>query len=250
MKHWLKPALIFTAGLVAGGAAGWFTTRTVLNKKREEEIDSEIDKQVKESREWYHDAVKAFEKFQAKTDISETEVDTEDDNVEKVEVEEVSKPRSYTARMNQNKEDLMRRERTRYERTSNEYRERKRAIRDLREAEAQEEVDEALLSLNNDNPNNDIFIITPEQFGKERFDHNKLTLYWWPRNNLLTDEDGNILDIPDLLGMDWQGRIGEFEEHTVYVRNNQTDADYGVVEQEGSYHDYDFNVGDYIYDQS
>ena len=86
--------------------------------------------------------------------------------------------------------------------------------------------------------NRDIHIITADQFAHEHLGYDKETLYWWRANNLLTTEDFDILDVPELIGNEWQGRVGEFEPNVVYVRNETAETDYEIVEQKENYYDY------------
>lgn len=102
-----------------------------------------------------------------------------------------------------------------------------------------EEVDEVALEVNNDNPINDISIITADQFAREHLAFEKEVLNWWPKNKLLTTEDGDILDVPDLIGTEWMDRIGEFVPDEVFIRNFTAETDYNIVQQHGDY--YDFN---------
>lgn len=101
------------------------------------------------------------------------------------------------------------------------------------------EVDEEQLKRNNYQPKKPIQIITPQQFAEECYGYSKNTLQWWRRNNLMSTEDYEIVDVPDLIGTEWINRIGEFEPNVVYVRNDNAESDYEIIVSDDNY--YDFN---------
>ena len=56
-----------------------------------------------------------------------------------------------------------------------------------------------------------------------------MTLLYY-KDHVLTDEDNNIIeDIDDVIGFDSLTRFGEFEDDTVYVRNDKYRVDYEVI---------------------
>lgn len=243
MKHWLKEALIFTAGLAVGGAAGWFITIKLDEKK--------IEQQVEEARERYKDLAEDLENGSLQTHVHrEEETDTdeaadveeetddpvyiwelsEDDEEVRGESVKFDPKESLTARLNRMKQEMMdRAERVRYDRYSK--------PPDEEEEDDQKEVDEVRLAMNDDRPADDIYLISPEQYGAERYNYDKVDLCWWELNRILSTEDYDILDVPELLGSGWENGIGQFEKDMVYVRNEIVETDYAVEVKHDSFYE-------------
>lgn len=246
MKHWLKEALIFTAGLAVGGAAGWFVTKKLDEKK--------IEKQVEEARERYNELAEDLENGSIQIHVlRDEETDLEDDTETVSSEEEEGDPTyiwqlsedneevrgepvkfdpkgSLTARANRLKQEMMNRaERVRYDRYSK--------PPDEEEEDDQKEVDEVRLAMNDDRPADDIYLISPEQYGAERYNYDKVDLCWWEIERILSTEDYDILDVPDLLGRGWENGIGQFEKDMVYVRNEIMETDYAVEVKHDSFYE-------------
>ena len=142
---------------------------------------------------------------------------------------EANEPRKFdfTEQMNRRKEELRKRERIAYDKIPQPY-------DDLPE----NEVDEVEMMINNDDPTGDIKIITGDMFAHDHLGYDDETLLWWENNNLMSTEDYEIVDIPDLIGTAWKDRIGEFEPNVVYVINHAARMKYEIVRQTEDYYDY------------
>lgn len=77
-------------------------------------------------------------------------------------------------------------------------------------------------------------IVTPEDFGSiEGYDYD--SLYWHPNNVVTNNTDTEIIDsdeVYQLVGMSWseiESHFGEYEDNTVYVRNNDLKCDYEIL---------------------
>ena len=71
------------------------------------------------------------------------------------------------------------------------------------------------------------YTISPEEFGeKDGFDTKSWTLY---SDYVLTDEIGEIVSDPDSIIGDALTRFGEYEDDSVYVRNENIDCDYEIL---------------------
>lgn len=71
------------------------------------------------------------------------------------------------------------------------------------------------------------YVIPPEEAGESGYDIMTLLYY---KDHVLTDEDNNIIEhIDDVIGFDSLTRFGEFEDDTVYVRNDKYQVDYEVI---------------------
>lgn len=73
------------------------------------------------------------------------------------------------------------------------------------------------------------YIITPTQFG-EFDDYKIVTLYYNEKNKVVTDEKGyEIGNYKTIIGDEFPGHFGEYEEDSVYVRNENTETDYEIL---------------------
>jgi len=246
VNAYIKYGLIFIGGAAVGGGIGWFVTK----KKYEKTIGVLIDE-----REWYEkryeedkELIEKAEKmiYEAEDTEEDVEEDSHDDNLVCAGERAVE---SYTERMNRRKEDLLRPERAQYDRGAvdvsggmqydrgadrisyNSFSKQK-IVEDTEE----KEVDEVRLKQNDDDPRDDIYVISAEQFAHERIGFDKVTLYWWELERILSEEDMAILDVPDILGTGWEGKIGTEEKDVVYVRNENLETDYEVVVQHNSFY--------------
>ena len=243
MNAYVKYGLIFVGGAAVGGSIGWFVTK----KKYEKQMDEAVEREVKDVREWYERHYEEDKELIEKADlllgtrftskmISEVE-DTEevvedespDDNLVRAGERAVE---SYTERMNRRKDDLLRPERMQYDRVSYNSFSKQKIVEDIEE----KEVDEVRLKQNDDDPRDDIYVISAEQFAHERLGFDKVTLYWWELERILSEEDMAILDVPDILGTGWEGKIGTEEKDVVYVRNENLETDYEVVVPHNSFY--------------
>lgn len=84
------------------------------------------------------------------------------------------------------------------------------------------------------------FVISPEEFDElDEFDVQSLTYY---ADGVVTDEYGNVLDaeeIEDTIGADFYKHYGDYEydEYSVYVRNESHGCDYEILKDLRNYHD-------------
>ena len=245
MIRGIKYVMIFTVGAAIGGSVGWFVTK----KKFEKTMDERIDTEVKMARDMYYDFIEGNKEVIKKAeevilrdiddDIPETNpisdyvnaIDEADDIAEagRQAVE------SYTERMNRRKEDLLRPEREKYDRSEASRIQYNTYSKPKPESE-EKEVDEVRLTQNDDDPRSDIYVINADQFAHERYGFDKVTLYWWELERILSEEDMAILDVPDILGTNWEAHIGEEEKDIVYVRNEPLETDYEVVVQHASFY--------------
>lgn len=78
------------------------------------------------------------------------------------------------------------------------------------------------------------YVITPEEFGdQDGYDISTLTYY---SDGVLTDDfDEVIEDIEGLVGEDSLEHFGEYEDDSVFVRNDISRTDYEILRDERSY---------------
>jgi len=220
----VKKILIFAAGAVAGTGVGFLIGKIFYEKK----MEAEVDKQVEATKEWLEKQYKEQWSADVETIVDQVVNETESTEVSR----EDGRPMPYTDRMNRRKEELMKRERVRYDTMPDHDSEDGEEVK-----ESDEDVDELRMKINDDNPADDIYVITPEQFALEKHSFDKVTLFWWELERILTEEDLDILDVPEILGYGWEAHIGEFEVGMVYVRNEKMETDYEVIVKHDSFYE-------------
>lgn len=78
------------------------------------------------------------------------------------------------------------------------------------------------------------YVISPEEFGEfEDYDTISLTYY---ADQVLVDDGGDkIEDVDDVVGMESLTRFGEYEDDSVFVRNDRLRCDYEILMDERIY---------------
>ena len=189
----MKKGFIFLGGLITGAVITYFA----MKNKCEEYIQKEI-KEVKDELHNRHNDVE-----NEVIDVEETEEvkDTEDDVTEEIkDTEDAENHQEYN--------DII-----------NEY----APSNEVEISEIEREDDPRFAH-----------IVTPEDFGSiEGYDYD--SLYWHP-NNVVTNNTDTESRHPDelynLVGMSWseiESHFGEYEDDTVFVRNNDLKCDYEIL---------------------
>lgn len=81
------------------------------------------------------------------------------------------------------------------------------------------------------------YIIPPEEFGECDYDTNSLTYY---TDGVLTDEYDEVIEDAELLvGNDYMNHFGEYEDDSVFVRNDELESDYEILADFGPFSDVD-----------
>ena len=85
---------------------------------------------------------------------------------------------------------------------------------------------------------NPIYVIIPEEFGMiNGYDEISLTYY---SDQVLVDEDGDVVEnVDEIIGYDSLNHFGEYEDDSVYVRNEIRKADYEILFDPGKYSNID-----------
>lgn len=78
------------------------------------------------------------------------------------------------------------------------------------------------------------YVISPDEFGEfEDYDTISLTYY---ADQVLVDDGGDkIEDVDDVVGMESLTHFGEFEDDSVFVRNDRLRCDYEILMDERTY---------------
>jgi hypothetical protein len=80
-------------------------------------------------------------------------------------------------------------------------------------------------------------VITPGEFGEYGYPTVSLTYY---ADGVLVDEYGDVIDPADvesMIGADFERHFGEYEEDSVFVRNDRLETDYEILRDYSKYSD-------------
>lgn len=129
------------------------------------------------------------------------------------------------------------------EKVINKYKEPKEIVEDIVTAERysienEEEIDEDDESNYTINVDNDVevitpYVITPEQFGEYNEYGTKTLTYY--ADNVLTDEIDNPITLDEMvtmIGPDALDHFGEYEDDSVYIRDETNEMDYEILKSE------------------
>jgi hypothetical protein len=72
------------------------------------------------------------------------------------------------------------------------------------------------------------YVITPEEFG-ERDDYETASLTYFADGILADDTDQMVEDVDDTVGTDSLTHFGEYEDDSVFVRNDDLKCDYEIL---------------------
>lgn len=99
-------------------------------------------------------------------------------------------------------------------------------------------VPEALATEGKEGPNemDEPYVISPSEFGdQDNYEIESLTYY---ADHVLTDEYDEIIeDIDDLVGVESLDHFGDYEEDSVFVRNDRRRTDYEILRDNRRYSD-------------
>ena len=80
------------------------------------------------------------------------------------------------------------------------------------------------------------YSITPDQFTNEKRNYEKITMYYFEGNDVLTDDMERMTeDINSSIGRENLDKFGEFEEDVAYIRNERLGIDYEVIRQHSTF---------------
>ena len=85
-------------------------------------------------------------------------------------------------------------------------------------------------------PVDEPYVISPNDFGElDGYETISLTYY---ANGVLTDDQDNIIDnVDEVIGMEALSHFGEYEDDSVFVRNDERKCDYEILLDYRSYED-------------
>lgn len=88
----------------------------------------------------------------------------------------------------------------------------------------------------NKNNMNKPYIISPEEFG-DIDEYEKISLTYYADQILADENDGLIENIDDVVGFDSLSSFGEYEDDSVFVRNDRLMCDYEILLDQRKYMD-------------
>ena len=94
-----------------------------------------------------------------------------------------------------------------------------------------------ILKKTEDKVNHKPYVISPDEFGDE---YNVVTLVCYNDKVVTTYDTGEVLtdeEVDKLVGLDSLSRFGEYEEDSVFVRNDSIKLDYEILTDEENYSD-------------
>lgn len=100
------------------------------------------------------------------------------------------------------------------------------------DAEPDSEKEEENESMSNDKP----YTISPEEFG-EMYDYEKISLTYYADGVLADDDDELVDDIEEVVGAESLTKFGEYEDDSVFVRNDRLKCDYEILLDQRKYSD-------------
>lgn len=80
------------------------------------------------------------------------------------------------------------------------------------------------------------YVIEPEEFG-EIDEYESISLTYYSDNILADDNDELVEDVDTIVGVESLSRFGEFEDDSVFVRNDRLKCDYEILLDQRSYSD-------------
>ena len=94
---------------------------------------------------------------------------------------------------------------------------------------SEEEVDENMI---NDKP----YVISPDEFG-EFDDYDTISLTYYADQVLVDEDDELVEDIEETVGFESLNAFGEYEDDSVFVRNDRLKCDYEILLDQRKYSD-------------
>lgn len=76
------------------------------------------------------------------------------------------------------------------------------------------------------------YVISPEEFDEKDYDVVSLTYY---ADDVLTDDWGEVVDIENTVGRESLTHFGEYEDDSVFVRDDENKVDYEILLDERKY---------------
>ena len=72
------------------------------------------------------------------------------------------------------------------------------------------------------------YVIKPEEFG-EMDDYDTVSLTYYSDEVLTSDRDDRVEDVENTVGLDFASHFGEYEDDSVFIRNDRLKTDYEIL---------------------
>ena len=199
MRSTLNKVLIFTAGAAIGSVVTWKIVKTKYEQIAQDEIDS-----VKEvfSKRTIFDSAKAMLN---KNEYTSTDIYDDTAEVRCAMTKDKPDIREYAAKLQES------------------------GYTDYSNTGASTEKGEINVE---DAP----YVIAPEEFG-ELEDYDTISLIYYADEYLTDDQNVLVEDVDDVVGLDSLDHFGEYEDDSVFVRNDRLKADYEILLDPRNYRD-------------
>lgn len=198
MNNKLIGVLAFTAGASIGVVATW----KLLEKKHEEAMQEEIDSIKKELKEYFS------KKYSNKSE--EVIINKNDEPKESV-TEEIRKiynnvisDKGYTNYSDFAKSDS-----------------------DDDEDDNDDSEEDKPVYAEKDTDMDEPYVISPEEFGE--LDYEKISLTYYADDVLADEFDGLVENVDSIVGLESLNTFGEYEDDSVFVRNDKLRCDYEIL---------------------
>lgn len=80
------------------------------------------------------------------------------------------------------------------------------------------------------------YVISPEEFG-EFEDYERISLSYYADQILADEDDEKVEDVDNVVGLESLAHFGEFEDDSVFVRNDRLKCDYEILLDQRTYSD-------------
>lgn len=81
------------------------------------------------------------------------------------------------------------------------------------------------------------YVIPPEEFGELGDEYEAIELTYYSDGILVDDNDEIIDDVDDIVGDDFEEHFGEYEDDSVFIRNDRLKCDYAIMRDLRNYSD-------------
>lgn len=196
----IKSIILPILTLVVGGAIASFATWKIAEKRKEEEIDS-----VKEELSKLNKTGVIFSKVESPDEIKDEEP--------KKNISTPSETKLVSEMLERDIEKFKGSDENVYVESTEEF------------SYSPEDIDRII---RNESKKERPYIISPEEFG-EISSYEKISLTYYIDGVLADDDDEVIYDIENIIGNESLNHFGEYEDDSIFVRNDKLKCDYEVL---------------------
>jgi hypothetical protein len=206
MSKYTTNILVFIAGATVGSVATWY-----YMKKKYEEVEEYYEEEDISTDEEEEDISTDEEEENTSTDEKENDAEIKPQEASKLNVKKTNifdyankiKNENYSSYSNTESDSIV------------------------------DEVNDEKLIMSDEAP----YVITPEEFG-EKDGYETITLLYYYNNDIVTDDnDEPVEDLEFTIGPSALDRFGEYEDDSVFVRNDKLKADFEILLDNRDYED-------------